>query len=56
MQTKLFKAKIRENSKIAEAPGHRESVLTYAPGSIGADDYNEFLKEYFNIITGGKES
>ena len=56
LQTKLFNAKIRENAKIAEAPGHRESVLTYAPASIGADDYNEFLKEYFNIITGGKEA
>ena len=56
LQTKLFNAKIRENSKIAEAPGRKESVLTYAPGSIGADDYNEFLKEYFNIITGGKDA
>lgn len=56
LQTKLFNAKIRENSKIAEAPGRRASVLTYAPGSIGADDYNAFLKEYFNIITGGKEA
>lgn len=56
LKTKLFNAKIRENSKIAEAPGHRESVLTYAPGSIGADDYNAFLKEYFNIITGGKDA
>ncbi len=55
LQTKLFKAKIRENSKIAEAPGRRQSVLTYAPGSIGADDYNAFLKEYFNIITGGTD-
>ena len=56
LQTKLFNAKIRENSKIAEAPGRRETVLTYAPGSIGADDYNAFLKEYFNIITGGKDA
>lgn len=56
LQTKLFNAKIRENSKIAEAPGRKESVLTYAPGSIGADDYKEFLKEYFNIITGGKDA
>lgn len=56
LQTKVFDAKIRENSKVAEAPGHRESVLTYAPGSIGADDYNAFLKEYFYIITGGKEA
>ena len=56
LQTKLFNAKIRENAKIAEAPGYRETVLTHAPGSIGADDYNAFLKEYFAIITGGKEA
>ena len=54
LQTKLFNTKIRENSKIAEAPGRRESVLTYAPGSIGAADYRAFLTEYFNNITGGK--
>ena len=56
LQTKLFNTKIRENSKIAEAPGSQESVLTYAPGSIGADDYNAFFKEYFNLITGGKDA
>ena len=56
LQTKLFNAKIRENSKIAEAPSYQKSVLTHAPGSIGADDYNEFMKEYFNLITGGKEA
>ena len=56
LQTKLFDAKIRESAKIAEAPGYQETVLKYAPGSIGADDYNAFFREYFNIITGGKDA
>lgn len=55
LQTKLFDTKIRENSKIAEAPGRRESILTYAPASIGAEDYKAFLKEYFIKLTGGNE-
>ena len=51
LNTKLFDAKIRENAKTAEAPKSHKSVISYAPGSIGAEDYTEFLKEYF---TGGK--
>lgn len=53
LQTKLFNAKIRENAKTAEAPKSHKSVISYAPGSIGAADYMEFLNEYFNI-TGGR--
>lgn len=56
LQTKLFETKIRESTKIAEAPSFQKTVLTHAPGSIGADDYNAFFKEYFNIITGGKDA
>ena len=48
--TRVFKTKIRENSKIAEAPGHRQSVLTYAPSSNGAADYRAFFEEYMNIL------
>lgn len=50
LQTKLFKTKIRESAKIAESPGRRQSVLSYAPNSPGAADYKDFLNEYF---TGG---
>ncbi len=52
--TRVFNAKIRENSKVAEAPGRRESVLTYAPSSNGAEDYRAFVAEYTEIIKGRK--
>ena len=52
--TRVFKTKIRENSKIAEAPGHRQSVLTYAPSSNGAKDYRAFIEEYMEILQGRK--
>ena len=49
--TKVFKAKIRESAKIAEAPGNRKTVLKHAAGSNGAADYTEFIKEFL----GGKK-
>lgn len=48
--TKLFKAKIRESTKIAEAPARRETVLKYAAGSPAAADYMDFINEFL----GGK--
>ena len=54
LETRVFKTKIRENSKIAEAPGHRQSVLTYAPSSNGAKDYRAFIEEYMEILQGRK--
>ena len=48
--TRLFKTRIRENVKIAEAPAHRETVLTYAPASKGAEDYLAFIDEYMKIL------
>ena len=48
--TKVFNTKIRENSKIMEAPGHRQTVLSYAPTSNGAADYMAFINEFL----GGK--
>ncbi len=44
--TKVFNAKIRENSKITEAPLRRKTVLSYAPNSNGAADYMEFINEF----------
>lgn len=55
LNTRLFNATIRENAKTAEAPKFHKSVISYAPGSIGAADYMEFLNEYFNF-TGGKQA
>ena len=48
--TRLFNSRIRENVKIAEAPGHKATVITYAPGSNGAADYRAFIEEYMNIL------
>ena len=50
MGTRLFIAKIRENTKVAEAPREHKTVLEYAPGSIGAEDYREFINEYMGMI------
>jgi len=47
---KLFNTKIRENVKVAEAPGHKQSVITYAPTSNGAEDYKSFYRELKDII------
>ena len=47
---KLFKSKIRENSKIAEAPGHRKTVIEYAPTSNGAADYKAFYNELMELM------
>ena len=52
---RLFSAKIRENVKVAEAPGHRQTIIQYAPGSAGAEDYRAFYKEYKAILDGKKD-
>ncbi len=49
--TKLFKVKIRENSKITEAPAYKKTILQYAPTSNGAEDYKAFINEFL----GGKD-
>ncbi len=48
---KLFNAKIRENIKVAEAAGHKQTVITYAPNSNGAIDYREFYKELQEVMS-----
>ena len=42
---KVFKTFIRINVKLAEAPSHGQSILTYAPKSHGAEDYLRLAKE-----------
>lgn len=54
MGVKLFAAKIRENSKIAEAPGMKKTIIEYAPGSIGAIDYKAFYQELKDILQEGR--
>ena len=45
IKEKVFKSVIRECVKIAEAPSFAKSVLSYAPGSHGAEDYLRLAKE-----------
>ena len=42
---KVFKTFIRINVKLAEAPSHGQSIITYAPKSPGAQDYFQLAKE-----------
>ena len=43
--THVFQTKIHASVSVAEAPAYGESVLTYAPGSKSAQDYENLLKE-----------
>ena len=38
-QATVFKARIRRNIKLAEAPSFGKSIFGYAPSCHGADDY-----------------
>lgn len=42
---KVYKAKIRPCVRIAEAPSFAQSVMSYAPSSNGALDYEDLAKE-----------
>ena len=46
IKERVFKTVIRENVRIAEAPSFAKSVLAYAPGSHGAEDYLILAKEF----------
>ena len=37
--SKVFKARIRNNVRLAEAPSHGKTIFAYAPASKGAEDY-----------------
>ena len=45
LDTKVFQTKIRTSVAVAESPAHGESVITYAPGSKPAQDFQALLKE-----------
>jgi len=42
---KVFKTKIRENVRLAEAPSFGKTILEFAPRSHGAEDYIKLAKE-----------
>lgn len=42
---KVFRTKIRDNVKLAEAPGFGKAIKDFAPGSHGAADYKKLTAE-----------
>jgi len=46
----LYKAEIRQNVKLEEAPSHGKSIFEYAPRSTGAKCYEDFAKETLRRI------
>lgn len=45
LETKVFNTKIHTSVSVAESPAHGESVLTYAPKSKPALDFEDFIDE-----------
>ena len=50
LETSILKTKIRNNVVVAEAPAHGQSVLSYAPKSNAAADYNSLIKEIHSML------
>ncbi len=42
---KVFKTMISKSVKLEESPAYRESIFTYAPGSVGASQYKKLAQE-----------
>jgi chromosome partitioning protein len=42
---KVFQTRIRNNVRLAEAPGHGQSIFAYDPRSAGAEDYLKLAAE-----------
>jgi len=43
--TKVFKTFISKSVKLEESPAYKESIFTYAPNSIGAEQYQKVAEE-----------
>lgn len=43
---RVFKATVRMDARVREAPSHKESVVTYAPASRAAQDYQAVAREF----------
>lgn len=48
--TKIFNSKIRSSVVVAESPAHGETILTYAPKSNPAMDYQSFIDELIKEV------
>lgn len=46
LNTKLYSAKIRENTAVKEAQAEQQNIYEYAPRSNAAADYIEFVDEF----------
>ena len=44
-EEKMFKSRIRTNTRLAEAPEYGEPILSFDPKSRGAEDYRNLTKE-----------
>jgi len=44
-ETRTFQTRIRRNIRLAEAPSYGQSIFHYAPGSNGAEDYQQLARE-----------
>jgi chromosome partitioning protein len=42
----VFQTKIRQNIRLAEAPGHGKTIFAYDKNSNGAHDYMQFAREF----------
>ncbi len=43
--SRVFHTRVRQNVRLAEAPGHGQHIFEYAPGSAGAADYRALAEE-----------
>lgn len=50
--TSIFETKIRSSVVVAESPAHGETILTYAPKSNPAVDYQNFVDELIKEVEG----
>ncbi|MSP58819.1 MAG: ParA family protein [Myxococcales bacterium] len=41
---------IRRNTKLAEAPSHRQTIFEYAPDSHGAEDYHKLIDRFVDQL------
>lgn len=52
---KVFRTRIRNNVRLAEAPSHGQSILRYAPSSAGAQDYRDLAAEVEAMQVPGRQ-
>lgn len=51
---RVFKATVRMDARVREAPSHKESVVTYAPGSRAAQDYDAVAREFVTRVASSR--